>query len=335
MVRQARHGPLVWPQRLRIFPTVATSLLAPLLLQHRRHHRRVERGAALRRSPTEPIANGGFFAHPGVRGRLTFTTERAFQRSVVLTAGVVVRRNGRSAPALDQLRPSGPGIDGHFHAAAFRFRPLPKGAIDLGETVTTLFESEQLLGVLHLLHDDRPIGVFDSGVGGLTVLAALERRLPGERFLYLGDTARLPYGTKSPGTIRRYAVQAARLLVDRGVKALVIACNTASSVALGALTDAYAPLPVFGVVQPGADAACRASRTGRIAVIATESEELGVRVRAFLATQEGRRLSLIGLKRFCADRLPLYMVPDVITFLEMLPKTSTDKIDYQQLRRLP
>ena len=107
------------------------------------------------------------------------------------------------------------------------------------------------------------------------MLAALERRLPGERFLYLGDTARLPYGTKSPGTIRRYAVQAARLLVDRGVKALVIACNTASSVALGALTDAYAPLPVFGVVEPGADAACRASATGRIAVIATESTVRG------------------------------------------------------------
>jgi glutamate racemase len=107
------------------------------------------------------------------------------------------------------------------------------------------------------------------------VLAALERRLPDEQFLYLGDTARLPYGTKSPGTIRRYAVQAARLLVDRGVKALVIACNTASSVALGALDQAYAPLPVFGVVEPGAEAACAASRHGRIAVIATESTVRG------------------------------------------------------------
>jgi glutamate racemase len=107
------------------------------------------------------------------------------------------------------------------------------------------------------------------------VLAALERRLPSEHFLYLGDTARLPYGTKSPGTIRRYAVQAARLLVERGVKALVVACNTASSVALDALNEAYAPLPVFGVVAPGAAAACRASRSGRIAVIATESTVRG------------------------------------------------------------
>jgi hypothetical protein len=115
-------------------------------------------GAALRRSPTEPIGNGGFFAHPDVRRRLTFTTERAFPRSVVVTAGVIARRNGDAQPAFEQLRPTGTDTDGHFHAAAFRFRPLPKGVIDLGETVTDLFESEQLLGVLHLLNDDRPIG---------------------------------------------------------------------------------------------------------------------------------------------------------------------------------
>ena len=124
-------------------------------------------------------------------------------------------------------------------------------------------------------HNDLPIGVFDSGVGGLTVLKALESELPDERFIYLGDTARLPYGTKSAGTVQRYAVQAARALVERGVKALVIACNTASAVALDALRDAYRPLPVFGVVEPGAEAACRASRFGRIAVIATESTVRG------------------------------------------------------------
>jgi glutamate racemase len=122
---------------------------------------------------------------------------------------------------------------------------------------------------------DAAIGVFDSGVGGLTVLKALERTLPHEDFIYLGDTARLPYGTKSAGTIQRYAVQAARALVERGVKALVIACNTASAVALDALRNAYQPLPVFGVVDPGAEAACRASRRGRIAVIATESTVRG------------------------------------------------------------
>jgi glutamate racemase len=123
--------------------------------------------------------------------------------------------------------------------------------------------------------NEAPIGVFDSGVGGLTVLKALEAELPAERFVYLGDTARLPYGTKSAATVRRYAVQAARLLVDEGVKALVVACNTASAVSLDALRDAYAPLPVFGVVEPGAEAACRRSRSGRIAVIATESTVRG------------------------------------------------------------
>jgi len=93
-----------------------------------------------------------------------------------------------------------------------------------------------------------PIGVFDSGVGGLTVLSALMRKLPAESFVYLGDTARLPYGTKSPESIRRYALQAAALLHDRGVKCLVVACNTASAVALDALTREFAPVPVVGVL---------------------------------------------------------------------------------------
>ena len=120
-----------------------------------------------------------------------------------------------------------------------------------------------------------PVGVFDSGVGGLTVLRALVDALPAENFLYLGDTARLPYGTKSPESIRRYALQAARLLKERGVKCLVVACNTASAVALESLAAAFAPVPVLGVLEPGAAAACRATRSGRIAVIATESTVRG------------------------------------------------------------
>lgn len=120
-----------------------------------------------------------------------------------------------------------------------------------------------------------PIGVFDSGVGGLTVLKALQTQLPRERFVYLGDTARLPYGTKSARTVQRYAVQAAGHLVARGVKALVVACNTASAVALGAIREAYDAVPVFGVLNPGAVAACAASRRGRIAVLATESTVRG------------------------------------------------------------
>jgi anti-anti-sigma factor len=114
-------------------------------------------GAALRRSPAEPIDAGGFFAHPGLRTRLTFTSERAFPRSVVLAAGVVSGDDRGDQQTKEQLRPIGPDCAGHFHAAAFRFRPIRKGRIDLGETVTGLFESEQLLGVLHLLYDDRAI----------------------------------------------------------------------------------------------------------------------------------------------------------------------------------
>jgi glutamate racemase len=120
-----------------------------------------------------------------------------------------------------------------------------------------------------------PIGVFDSGVGGLTVLRALRERLPHEPLLYLGDTARLPYGSKSAATVVRYAEQAARVLVARGVKLLVIACNTASAVALEHLSEVFGPLPVIGVVEPGAEAACLASRSGEIVVIATEGTVRG------------------------------------------------------------
>src|SRR6267154_746006 len=120
-----------------------------------------------------------------------------------------------------------------------------------------------------------PIGVFDSGVGGLTVLRALRRHMPHEQFIYLGDTARLPYGTKSAETIQRYSLQAAAFLVSRGVKCLVVACNTASATALDALRLQYTSLPIIGVVQPGAEAGCGASASGRIAVIATESTVQG------------------------------------------------------------
>lgn len=116
-----------------------------------------------------------------------------------------------------------------------------------------------------------PIGIFDSGVGGLTVLRAVSERLPAESLLYLGDTARLPYGTKSAESVTRYALQAARHLVERGIKVLVVACNTASAVAMPALAAEFAPLPVVGVVEAGAEAAVRASRSGHIAVLATES----------------------------------------------------------------
>jgi len=116
-----------------------------------------------------------------------------------------------------------------------------------------------------------PIGVFDSGVGGLTVLKALREKLPQEDLIYLGDTARLPYGTKSPASISRYACQATRLLQERNIKMLVVACNTASAVALEALREQMHPLPVIGVVGPGASAAVAARPGGRHLVLATEA----------------------------------------------------------------
>ena len=116
-----------------------------------------------------------------------------------------------------------------------------------------------------------PIGVFDSGIGGLTVLKALTEALPRESFVYLGDTARLPYGTKSAKSVTRYALQTTNLLRERGIKLLVVACNTATAVSLEALQEAYPGLPVVGVIRPGAEAACRQSGSGRIGVIATES----------------------------------------------------------------
>jgi glutamate racemase len=120
-----------------------------------------------------------------------------------------------------------------------------------------------------------PIGVFDSGVGGLTVLKALRAALPGEQFLYLGDTARLPYGTKSRDSVLRYSIQAAEFLVRRGIKYLVIACNTASSVAVEELRECFAPIPIIGVIEPGAAAGCASSKSGQIAVIATEGTVRG------------------------------------------------------------
>ena len=112
-------------------------------------------------------------------------------------------------------------------------------------------------------------------MGGLTVLSQLRQTLPAEDFLYLGDTARLPYGTKSPSTVRRYAGLAAAKLVERGVKALVIACNTASAFALDELRRQFAPLPVYGVVKPGAAAAIAAADASGVLVLATESTIAG------------------------------------------------------------
>ena len=142
--------------------------------------------------------------------------------------------------------------------------------------------------------DTRMIGIFDSGIGGLTVVREVRRRLPHESLLYLGDTARVPYGTKTSHTVARYADQVARRLLEQDVKMLVVACNTASAHALHALRETYseaegppalgiihgrralsphgerAPIPVVGVIEPGAEAAAATTRNGRIGVIGTE-----------------------------------------------------------------
>jgi glutamate racemase len=116
----------------------------------------------------------------------------------------------------------------------------------------------------------KAIGIFDSGVGGLTVLREIIRALPQEDTLYFGDTARVPYGTKSPETVIRYARQITSFLVQRDIKLLVVACNTASAVSLEALKEEF-PLPIVGVIEPGARRAAAVTRTGKVGVIGTEA----------------------------------------------------------------
>jgi len=113
-----------------------------------------------------------------------------------------------------------------------------------------------------------PIGVFDSGIGGLTVLKELLARLPNESFVYFGDTARVPYGTKSAETVVRFSRENVRLLLERGVKMVVVACNTASAEALPTLQEEF-DVPVVGVIEPGVRAAVKATQTGKIGVIGT------------------------------------------------------------------
>jgi glutamate racemase len=144
------------------------------------------------------------------------------------------------------------------------------------------------------------IGVFDSGFGGLTVLRALLQRFPQAEFAFLGDTARLPYGSKSRRTIARYAAQSAQFLVrEQGAEFLVIACNTASALALDAIQDAVS-VPVLGVIEPGAAAARAASLTGDVLIIATDAT-----VRSGAYTAACRSLGLRALEKACPLLVPL------------------------------
>jgi glutamate racemase len=125
-------------------------------------------------------------------------------------------------------------------------------------------------GLLRVRSDKRPIGVFDSGVGGLTVLKELIRELPSENIIYLGDTARVPYGTRSPETVMKYSFENAQFLISKGIKILVVACNTSSSISLSVLEKTFR-IPAVGVIAPGAKAAVKKSERKKIAVIGTET----------------------------------------------------------------
>src|SRR5205085_8074814 len=146
-----------------------------------------------------------------------------------------------------------------------------------------------------------PIGIFDSGVGGLTVFRALKRRLPNESLIYLGDTARVPYGTRSPETVKRYAVEDAGFIRSKNVKAIVIACNTVSATAADRLREAF-DVPVIGVIRPGARRAVAATRSGYVGVIATEGTvSSGAYERAMLALNPGLEV----ISRACPLFVPL------------------------------
>lgn len=148
---------------------------------------------------------------------------------------------------------------------------------------------------------ESPIGIFDSGVGGLTVFRAIERRLPLESLIYLGDTARIPYGTRSVSTVQRYALEDAAFIESKKVKAVVIACNTASALAADRLAQ-ECKVPVIGVIQPGAERAVANTRSGYIGVIATEATVAsGAYERAMMALRG--RLEIIS--RACPLFVPL------------------------------
>lgn len=147
----------------------------------------------------------------------------------------------------------------------------------------------------------RPIAVFDSGVGGLTVLQALTTLLPKEHFLYVGDTARVPYGSKSAESVKRFSVEIARFLLKKNVKMMVAACNTVSALALPELR-AFMPVPVLGVIEPGARAALAATRSGRVGIIGTEAT-----VRSHAYEEAVRRLdgTIQVFSRACPLFVPL------------------------------
>jgi glutamate racemase len=151
------------------------------------------------------------------------------------------------------------------------------------------------------VNPELPIGVFDSGVGGLTVARELHRVLPGEDLIYLGDTARVPYGTKSPSTVVRFACEDTQFLVQQNVKAVVVACNTCSAWALPVLEKKF-QVPVFGVIAPGVHAALKQTRNGRIGIIGTSAT---IRSRAYSLGVTARSETAKVFAQACPLLVPL------------------------------
>ncbi len=147
----------------------------------------------------------------------------------------------------------------------------------------------------------RPIGIFDSGLGGLTVFKEIRRLLPCEDLIYLGDTARVPYGTKSPKVVKRYALEATLFLLSKGVKAVVFACNTTSSVALEDIARII-PVPFFGVIKPGAEEAISRTKGGVIGVIGTEAT---IKSGAYKREMEKIRPGIRVVEKACPLFVPL------------------------------
>jgi len=178
---------------------------------------------------------------------------------------------------------------------------------------------------------DDAIGVFDSGIGGLTVLQAVTALMPSENVMYLGDTARVPYGSKSSETVIKYAIEVADFFVERNVKAIVVACNTTSAMALDVLRARY-DVPVLGVVEPGARAALRVTRRRRVGVIGTESTiESGAYARSLRAVDPDVEI----FARACPLFVPLaeegWVANDVArravaTYLASLKKSGIDTL---------
>ena len=152
------------------------------------------------------------------------------------------------------------------------------------------------------MSDPRPIGLFDSGIGGLTVLREVQARLPAESTIYIGDSARHPYGTRSDAEVRTFAEELSDELVTRGVKAIIVACNTATAVALELLRERHPATPIIGVIRPGAAAAALATRTGRVGVLATVAT---VRSRAYFAAIKDENPGTRVIERAASELVPL------------------------------